>query len=249
MPIPNSLAKLLIFATATCLVASFVIDGRVPTQNQISEHSRREPLQEAPTKLAYKTVVQSVEYTIEPKANYDIAGVIVSMHHSNTWWDWIHASWNDHINVADLCMVWGNNVASDNYRKLDYSSGQFTCNVQTGDSSIWNAFDMTALSNNHVLTDDRHIAKQLLNLRVGDQIRIRGTLVDYSHTQGGGFKRTTSLVRTDQGNGACETLFVDSLDMIKAAPRTPQNLRWLGSIGLILSLLIWIFLTPVGIPD
>ena len=97
----------------------------------------REPLQGDSSKRPFKAIVKNVEYTIEPKVDYDIAGVVVSRHDSAAWWDWVHAN---------------------------------------SDAGL-QAFDPAAISNNHLLNNDKTIAKKLLSIRVRDQIRMRGWLV------------------------------------------------------------------------
>ena len=41
-----------------------------------------------------------------------MSALVVGLHHSDTWWDYPHKDWNDHINLMDLCMVWGENARS-----------------------------------------------------------------------------------------------------------------------------------------
>jgi hypothetical protein len=87
-------------------------------------------------------------------------------------------------------------------------------------------------------------------VRIGDQIRVKGYLVDYTTYKDGqpAGTRVSSEVRTDTGNGACEVLFVESFDVIRS---TGQGWR-LGlkiALGcLLLSLIAWAFL-PVKFND
>ena len=50
----------------------------------------------------------------------------------------------------------------------------------------------------------------------GDQIHLKGYLVTYSH---GGGTRGTSLTRDDTGNGACETIYVTDINILRKANR------------------------------
>ena len=172
----------------------------------------------------------------------------VSKHDADTWWDYIHREWNDSLNIVDLCVVWGNNVRSGAYADIDFSSGQFTCNFSTNSNEAFAAFDQSAISNNHLLTDKAHLAKKLRAVRVGDQIRLRGHLVEYSHNHGFAFKRGTSTVRTDTGNGACETVFVESLTVLKTGGKAWRILVWLASGMLLLGVITW-FSRPVRFND
>ncbi len=150
-----------------------------------------------------------------------------------------HAANNDHLNVADLCMVWGANAAEGAYEKMPFSSGQFVCYVKGDDPSAFRADYLRALSNNHLLTDSPAVARKLRNLRIGDQVRLRGQLVNYSHNAGFAFTRGTSLSREDTGNGACETLFVREVEVLRRAPAWPRWLYGLGALLLLAGLLRW----------
>jgi len=79
---------------------------------------------------------------------------------------------------------------------------------------------------------------------VGDQIRFTGVLAEYSHNHGFPFKRGTSTVRTDTGNGACETVYVNKIDILKSGGGPWRWLKWLA-IGLILFCVIAWFRLPL----
>jgi hypothetical protein len=74
---------------------------------------------------------------------------------------------------------------------------------------------MFKLSNNHLISDDDFIRDQVKDIRVGDQIRVRGYLASYSNPNGG--RRGTSTTRLDTGDGACETLYVKHFEIMQAA--------------------------------
>ena len=81
-----------------------------------------------------------------PKMNdmlfdYEITGLVVSKHNADTWWDWVHAASHDHLNVTDLCVVWGDNARSGSYQDMRFSSGQWTCNFKTDSDAAFAAFD------------------------------------------------------------------------------------------------------------
>ena len=87
--------------------------------------------------------------------------------------------------------------------------------MKTRSQEVWNSFDIYKLSNNHLISDDDFIRDQVREIRIGDQIRVRGYLASYSNEGGG--KRGTSTTRLDTGDGACETLFVKRFDIVRAA--------------------------------
>lgn len=221
------------------LAAGFFFDGHLPARDKLLAEAQTDPMQTAVRMPAFAAHAGQVDYNVAPVADYEITGLVVSRHDSDTWWDWIHKASNDHLNVADLCMVWGANAASGAYERTSFSSGQFVCYYESRDADALQPANVRALSNNHLLTDDPGIARRLRNVQVGDQIRLTGQLVSYSHNAGFAFTRGTSTTRDDTGNGACETIFVRDLELLQPAPAWPRWLRWAGSILLVFGLIKW----------
>ena len=179
-----------------------------------------------------------VRYRVEPLYEYELRGLVVSRHDTGSWRDYLHKRWNDHLNVADLCVLWGTNLVDGLYDEFEFSSGQFTCNYRTRSREAWQAFDEAAVSNNHLLTDDAALARAIRDARVGDQVFLRGKLAAYSHD--GGFRRGTSTVRDDTGNGACETVWVEEFTVTRAANGGWRLLGWAGLLLLAVGLAGWL---------
>jgi hypothetical protein len=125
----------------------------------------------------------------------------------------MHRWSNDHLNMADVCVVWSDSAFEPTLRKLDFWNGIFTCYVQTRDSVAWSRFNMNQLSNNHLISADPFIRDRVAEIRVGDQIRIKGLLARYGAAGNGGL-RGTSTTRDDSGDGACETILVEELEIV-----------------------------------
>jgi hypothetical protein len=69
---------------------------------------------------------------------------------------------------------------------------------------------ITHSANTHVIPTDDRIMKELGRLRVGEVVRLTGTLVDANRDDGAWIR--TSLTRNDTGAGACEVLLVESVE-------------------------------------
>ena len=206
---------ILVGSTALLLVSWWMRES-LPPHERLDPAIASDPRQTPTSAAAFRTTVGGIEYTVRPLYTYDLYGLVVSKHDADTWWDWIHKAANDKLNVTDLCVIWGANARTDNYRNLDYSSGQFVCYVESSSNEVWQAFDMTALSNNHLLSDDPVITRALKSMRVGDQVHFRGYLAEYTHDHGFHFVRGSSTTRTDQGNGACETVYAIDAEVLHA---------------------------------
>lgn len=244
----RKLIQSMLLASFLLLLLAWWRSDALPGNAELASALLDEPVQLANRQPAFNAVSKGVTYTVQPLYDYDLYGLVVSKHDADSWWDYLHREWNDSLNIVDLCVVWGNNVRSAAYADIDFSSGQFTCNFSTHSSQAYAAFDQSAISNNHLLTDNPALAAAMRAVRVGDQIHFRGRLSEYSHQQGVNFKRGTSTVRTDTGNGACETVFVERFEILKTGGQPWRKLVWPAGALLLLCLIAWV-LQPVRFND
>ena len=238
----NRLGRWLILAGVLLLLGALWNKNVLPEPQSLSAPLLDEPAQLAVSRAAMPVSVGGIDYSVQPLYKYDLYGLVVSTHDANTWWDYLHKEWNDKLNVIDLCVVWGENVRTGAYRGIRFSSGQFTCNYETSSSEAWAAFDTSAISNNHLLSDDPRLARAMRQVRIGDQIHFSGYLAEYSHNHGFPFKRGTSTVRTDSGNGACESVYVEDFEVLQRGGGPWFKVQWIGLGLIVLGLLVWFFL-------
>ncbi len=178
-----------------------------------------------------------VEYRVKPLYRYELTGMVVSYaRHSGD--RGLHELWNDHLNVADVCVVWGRNAREVALNAFDFWNGQFTCRYSTGSEKAWQQFNPDQLSNNHLITNDPRVRGKIEDLRVGDQIRIDGWLAHYGEP--GQSMRKTSTTRTDSGNGACETILVEDFRVVRSMDNPWRALFWPGLLGLLGSVVWWL---------
>jgi hypothetical protein len=90
---------------------------------------------------------------------------------------------------------------------------------------------MNQLSNNHLISADPFVRDRVAELRIGDQIRVKGSLARYGAVGGG--LRGTSTTRDDTGDGACETILVDDFEIV-----VPGESRWRAAMWLSLAVLV-----------
>ena len=207
----------------------------------------REPVQSVTRESSFTTQANGQQYLIAPLYDYELEGVIVSLHDADDFLDSTHHKrWQDFINLRDLCVIWGNNVESGVYREMEFSNGTWTCWFSWPNSEVASRFDGSQLSNNHLLIDDDEIKEALMQVEPGDHIRLKGMLVEYSNP-GNGFHRGTSVTRTDTGNGACETIYVNQFEVIRKANRGVRRLYtavfWLTVLSLAGAIVLF-FVTP-----
>jgi hypothetical protein len=185
-----------------------------------------------------------------PVASYDIKGLVVSEHDSKTWWDYVHKASGDFINTNDVCVVWGADAVSGIYREMSFSNSEWSCDFSYPKGPDANLFQADGLSTNHLLTERPVTARALRNVRVGDQIRIKGYLVNYANSKRAPEQyRISSTTRTDTGDGACEIIYVTDLTILSAATRLWSVLRVFCFLALAACAVIWLILPYRGRPD
>jgi hypothetical protein len=207
----RTLNKWVLVASALALLVAFWnrndLPGRIEFHPRLGQEPRQRPITKPPITVPHA----GVDYRVEPLFSYELYGLVVS-YRQHDGESSMHRWSNDHLNMADVCVVWSDTAFSPTLGKLDFWNGIFTCNVQTRDSVAWSNFDMRQLSNNHLISADPFIRDRVAKIRVGDQIRIKGSLARYGAVGGG--LRGTSTTRDDTGDGACETILVDEFEIV-----------------------------------
>jgi len=208
------ISNIVIATSFVWLVVSFWNRNELPRDIQYRSEVLEEPMQRSTAKAAFVANYEGVEYRVEPEFEYELYGMIVSYRHHDGK-SRMHAMANDHLNMLDVCVIWGDNTKNSLLHKINFWNGIFTCNVKTGNQEAWDQFDMYQLSNNHLISDDERTRDRVTDIQIGDQIRVRGYLASYSSENGG--TRGTSTTRLDTGDGACETLYVERFEIIEHA--------------------------------
>jgi hypothetical protein len=220
---------------------SLLFINRLPGPKDIYTQLYREPLQTAENiPPPFKVKKNKLTYVVTPLFNYELYGLVVSEHRSDSLLDLSHRRWQDYLNIKDLCIVWGKNISSGVYRKMKFWNRDFTCMCDFPDQETFMFFSGKHLSNNHILCADKELSRSILAARPGDQIYFKGYLVSYSQPANQ-FARGTSTVRDDTGDGACETVFVTDFSILQRANRVWQafnTLAFLATIAFLVTMLL-----------
>ena len=199
---------------------------KLPPPDRINAALLTDPVQTDEPSPPFEVERKGILYLVTPVLGYEIRGLVVSEHDSRAFTDLSHERWKDNLNIKDVCLVWGQNIATGVYRKMKFRNRDFTCYYSYPNSATGKLFTENALSNNHLLAGDDHTARKVGMVRRGDQIRVRGWLASYERP-GTPFRRGTSTTREDRGNGACETIYVTELEVLR-----PGNPGWRRLFGL-----------------
>ena len=230
----RSLNRIALCAAMLLLLVSFWKRNELPSASTLLSELAADPRQRPTAKKPFTIEYSGVAYTVEPQFEYELRGLIVS-YRQHDGESTMHRRSNDHLNVADLCVVWGDTAASPHLAKIDFWNGIFTCNFRTSDSEAWASIRLDQISNNHLISGDDFVRERVASVRIGDQILIRGWLASYGS---GSAKRGTSTTRDDTGDGACETIFLNDLQIIGAAPSRWRVALYASLAVLALALLV-----------
>jgi hypothetical protein len=202
----------LILARVACHFAGRHLGGVTAIEPEVE----RAPIQaELRSKTPFLFSLEGVEYRVTPQFGYELSGVAVSVRD----YRWVSISKTDAGFPFDLCLVWGENVASGAFRDPNVQFSQ-DCRHCYAKWSRDVGFKLDQLSNNHLLIDQPAVFKTIGGIRRGDQVRLKGKLVDVAMRGPGTTpERTikTSVTRTDGGAGACEVIYVEEAEVLRRA--------------------------------
>ncbi len=222
-----------VLIAAVCLYAySSIRKTELPPAKEILPRLLDEPLQEEIRARPFQLEHEGTAYTVHPVADYEIAGLVVTHNDINAFTDIYHSGRS--VDLKDLCMIWGENLHSDDFRRVQYWSEPWSCHYQYKEDV--SEFHHDALSNTHVLVSSPSVRKKIQEVQIGDQIFLRGQLINYAPTCCSEQLRSSSLVRDDTGNGACEVMYVTEAEILKHGNPTWHQLYSFGK------LLFWTFL-------
>ncbi len=118
----------------------------------------------------------------------------------------------------DLLLAWGDLSNDEIDSKLEWQQvdrhGQVSGSLGgSGGVDLSASYVISHVSNNHLIASSVRIEQGMKAIKAGDMVRIDGRLVDVRMGLSDGRMVTvnTSKSRTDQGEGACEIIYVEHL--------------------------------------
>lgn len=210
-----------------------LLNDQLPQPNEVDANLLNPPHQQETEVLPFQKEYDGKQYTIIPRYEYELYGLVVSTRDlEHTWYNIAYDQ--DPMNIKDVCVLWGGNLASHDFQSVEFHSGLWTCYARYQGALY---FDDKAISNNHILPDDLYVARVLSQVGIGDQIYLKGYLVDY-HVDGREGLRKTSTTREDTGNGACEVIYLKEIRILKDANQIQYFTIILGKGLIVLSVLL-----------
>lgn len=207
-------AKRALAGAAAGWMLGTVMCWRLPAPDAIKNPLFDQPTQHEAPQPEFHFSYKGEDIRVVPVAQYRIAGLIVSHNDPDVWYRFDITHDSKSLNTRDLCLIWGDNLKNGEYEKVSFHNDDYTCQWRYGSGVMrWKDEDV---SNNHLITANDDIRRRINSLTIGDQVVITGRLASYSESRWGPTAplRQTSMRRNDTGNGACEIILVEGLEVI-----------------------------------
>lgn len=213
----NKVFKILYLILIISFVFLYFMAKELPPRYEVDNSLLNEPVQTETNREEFSFNYKEKNYEVVPKADYSLRGLVVSKNNVNAWFNYYHDE--NSVNLKDLCVIWGENINSKVYlnESIKFKNGEWTC-YWSWDTKLSAKFYPEKLSNNHLLSDNEEIRKIINKVNIGDQIFLKGSLVDYRE-EGTKEYRMTSIDRDDDRNtsrsgGGCEVFFIDDINIL-----------------------------------
>ncbi len=150
------------------------------------------------------------DWRLIPRASYDITARVLGRER-------YHFDHIANLVPVDLALGWGPMSDSEILKTITISQGArfYTLHWITSPPFPPNEL-MLHSANTHIIPATQSLARRLERLRVGEVVHIAGQLVDAERTDGS-WAIHTSLRRDDTGDGACEVMRVETLDVLPSS--------------------------------
>ncbi len=145
------------------------------------------------------------QWQIIPRAHLQMGGRVLSRK--------TYRNWPANISPLDLALGWGELGDPQVDQWVNWRQSNRWYHYSWEDDSPYDADYLRLHSSNvHIIPATPNLAEALLKIKEDDQVFLEGLLVDIEATQGDRkWRNSTSLSRSDSGNGACEILYVKRL--------------------------------------
>jgi hypothetical protein len=147
---------------------------------------------------------------LQPRATYKITGYAAETSRK------LLDQW-DFAVPMDVALVWGPiaDPAVLSHLKFHLSERYVSYWYDAGTPGVAVGKLPSHIANNHLIPANEEVADALARIAIGDLVTLHGKLVDLEIHDAGGrqvFRARTSLTRDDVGSGACEIIWVESVE-------------------------------------
>jgi hypothetical protein len=155
--------------------------------------------------------LKGYQIRLTPRATYKVIGYAAETSRK------LLDKW-DFVMPLDLALVWGPvaDPAVLGHLKFNLSDRYVSYWYDASTTSAAIGRLPTHIANNHLIPATEEVARELRRVRIGDLVKVQGKLVDVEIRDAQGAmaaRMRTSLTRDDVGSGACEIIWVESVEV------------------------------------
>ncbi len=163
-----------------------------------------EPVQAADDAKPFEHVAGGKRYRIVPRFRWDESARVMSEESYS-------AGASGALIPLDWALGWGPVVAPPYAGKIHYTQTSRFYMWGTSDGRLDRGTIATHTANTHVIPASARLARAAACVGTGDDVRLEGWLVDVDGIDGPSFHWKTSVSRSDEGPGGCETVYLTRL--------------------------------------
>lgn len=214
--IANVIPKIIIGVSLLCVALLAFNSFKVykPIEKVESLKNISEPVQSY-TSGSVQKIIDGKNININYIASYSISGKVVDVQ------KYYGYKTQNKLSPIDVGIVWG--FLAECSDKLTWTSNgtrflRWRPNDMTWYSKVGGEKAVSrCLSNNHVIPSDENIEKLIKNIKKDDYVKIEGYLVNvrYDEPDGSWFMWSSSTTRDDDGDGACELIYVTGVTWLE----------------------------------
>ena len=200
-----------LLATATVATACSGWRDRVDSTRAAADPEQQDLSPRDPAAEPIELELKGYRVRLTPRARYGFSAYAIETSRK------LLDEW-DFIAPMDLAIAWGPVASPEVLKRLRFHlSGRYVSYRWEGEiPGISQPVLASHIANNHLVPADEDVARALKRVRIGDLVTLRGLLVDLEVRDRDGRVRhsaRTSVRRDDIGSGACEQIWVESVDV------------------------------------
>jgi hypothetical protein len=143
-------------------------------------------------------------YVIRPLARFELEARVLGVER-------YHFDRGADLSPVDLALGWGKMSDTSVLERISISQGARMYYWRTPQYPIPRTEIETSSANMHMVPANEEVARQLEAVRRGHVVRLAGYLIEARRSDGWRWK--SSLSRSDTGDGACELIWVERLEL------------------------------------
>ena len=157
--------------------------------------------------------IGSINVEVDMNYYYELSGKVVAT------FKYLPLTVGNRISPLDVGVVWGELIDEENLKHIKWQeTGTRFLTWRVQDGRWYEDFGGIEglYSNSHLVPSNNKIRSKIKKIKTGDYVKITGYLVNlFWEERNGSYTWQSSITRDDQGDGACEVIYVTDIKWLK----------------------------------